>query len=156
MSGLTIAGSGLTLVNPSGGGGSTPPGGTNGQIQWNNSGSFAGFTASGDATIDTATGIVTVNKMSGGATFNYVAKTANYTISATDYMVNCTANTFTLTLPTAVGRTGQVYVIKNSGTGVVTIATTSSQTIDGLTSRVLAVQYESYTVMSNGANWIIC
>lgn len=154
MSGLSLSGSGLTLVNPAGG--AATPGGTNGQIQWNNAGNFAGFTAAGDATIDTSTGIVTVNKMSGGATFNYVAKTANYTISATDYMINCTANTFTLTLPTAVGKTGQVYVIKNSGTGVVTIATTSSQTIDGLTSRVLAVQYESYTVMSNGANWIIC
>lgn len=43
-----------------GGGGGGFPGGTNGQIQWNNAGAFDGFTASGDATIDTTTGAVTI------------------------------------------------------------------------------------------------
>jgi hypothetical protein len=43
-----------------GGGGGGSPGGTNGQIQWNNAGAFDGFTASGDATIDTTTGAVTI------------------------------------------------------------------------------------------------
>lgn len=33
----------------------------------------------------------------------YVAKTANYTATATDEVINCTANTFTITLPTASG-----------------------------------------------------
>lgn len=35
-------------------------GGTSGQIQYNNSGAFGGFTASGAATIDTSTGVVTL------------------------------------------------------------------------------------------------
>jgi hypothetical protein len=153
MSGLSLPGDGLTLVNPAGGGGSTPPGGSNLQIQWNNSGAFDGFTASGDATIDVTTGIVTVNKMSGGATFNYVAKTATYTASSTDYFIDCTANTWTLSLPTAVGRTGQVYVIKNSGTGIITVDPASTQTIDGASTFILAVQYESISIMSDGANW---
>lgn len=131
------------------------PGGASGQIQWNNNGNFDGFTASGDATIDASTGVVTVLKMSGGTTLNYVAKTGTYTAGATDYVINCTANTFTVSLPTAVGITGRVYVIKNSGTGVITVDPNGAQTIDGLSAYTLAVQYESITVMSNGANWIV-
>lgn len=42
------------------------PGGTNGQIQYNNSGALGGFTASGDCTINTSTGVVTCS----GANFN--------------------------------------------------------------------------------------
>jgi Pectate lyase superfamily protein len=98
----------------------------------------------------------TVNfNSSGGMTLHYVAKTTTYGIAATDYMIDCTSGTFTVTLPTAVSVAGQVYVIKNSGTGVITIATTSSQTIDGVTTQTLGTQYQSITVMSNGANWII-
>lgn len=40
-------------------------GGTNGQIQYNNAGAFGGFTASGDATINTGTGQVTVGSING-------------------------------------------------------------------------------------------
>jgi hypothetical protein len=93
-------------------------------------------------------------KMGAGAIHAYVAKTGTYGIATTDYCINCTANTFTVTLPTAVGVTGQVYVVKNSGAGTITLATTSSQTIDGTTTKTLA-QFASYMVMSNGANWII-
>lgn len=65
-SNMTITGSGSTLTfNAAGGSGS--PGGTSGQIQYNNLGSFAGFTASGDATINTATGAVSVTKTAGNA-----------------------------------------------------------------------------------------
>jgi hypothetical protein len=88
----------------------------------------------------------------------YVTKTALYTLTITDYTVDCTSGTFTLTLPTAVGTSGygQVYNLKNSGTGVITIATTSSQTIDGNASGTLTLnQYDSLTVQSNNANWII-
>lgn len=84
----------------------------------------------------------------------YVAKTATYTITAADYVVDCTANTFTVTLPTAVGHT-RVHIIKNSGAGVISIATTSSQTIDGSTTYSLSTQYKYIIVQSNGANWII-
>jgi hypothetical protein len=84
----------------------------------------------------------------------YTAQTTTYSIATTDEIINCTSGTFTVTLPTAVGVTGQSYTIKNSGAGVITIATTSSQTIDGVTTATLSVQYESRTVVSDGANWI--
>jgi len=48
-----------------GGGGGGTPGGTNGQQQYNNAGSFGGFTMSGDATLNTATGVITVTGTNG-------------------------------------------------------------------------------------------
>lgn len=91
-----------------------------------------------------------------GFVAGYVAKTASYTLLQTDYTVEVTANSVTLTLPTAVGKAGQIYNLKNSGTGIVTMNTTSSQTIDGSVSGVLTLaQYENLTVQSNGTNWII-
>lgn len=93
----------------------------------------------------------------GGAVINgYIAKTANYTLLTTDYTVNCTANSFNITLPTAIGVTGQIYNIKNTGTGIITILTTSSQTVDGNTSGFYTIsQWSNMQVQSNGANWII-
>lgn len=58
-------------------------------------------------------------------------------------------------LPTAVGRQGQVYVLKkiDSSTNALTISTTSSQTIDNASTWVLATQNKYVMVISNGANW---
>jgi len=67
----------------------------------------------------------------GGVTFPYVAVTGTYNIGTSDYFVDCTSNTFTVTLPNAVGVAGKIYIIKNSGAGTITLGTTSSQTIDG-------------------------
>lgn len=82
-------------------------------------------------------------------------QTANYTVDNLDCVVNCTSGTFTVTLPTAVGIEGQYFIVKNSGTGVVTVDADGSETIDGASNQILAVQYESMTLVSNGANWIV-
>ena len=47
---------------------------------------------------------------------------STYAILATDKTILATSGTFTATLPTAVGVAGRIYVIKNAGTGTVTIA----------------------------------
>ncbi len=72
-------------------------------------------------------------------------------------MANATSAGFTVTLPTAIGVTGIEYTIKktDSSINLVTIATTSSQTIDGITTKTLGTQYASITVISDGANWQI-
>jgi hypothetical protein len=57
------------------------------------------------------------------------------------------------TLPTAVSNTS-MYWIKNVDTADKTIATTSSQTIDGTTTIVLSTT-QSITVVSDGSNWRI-
>ena len=84
--------------------------------------------------------------------YTYRAVTGTYTIALTDYMLDCDG-TFTITLPTAVGFTGE-YIIKNSSSGIITLDTTSSQTIDSL-AFVLVNQYDSIVVRSNANNWII-
>jgi hypothetical protein len=91
----------------------------------------------------------------GSISFFYRAIAAARTLDVTDYFINCTGGVFTVTLPTAVGIPGRTYIIKNSSTDIVTIVTTSSQTIDGVTTQSLATQYSKIMVMSNGANWLI-
>ena len=84
---------------------------------------------------------------------NYLAKTATYTILATDYCIDCNG-TFTVNLPTAVGRAGQEYVVKNSGAGVITLDGNGTETIDGaLTQAIIAGV--AMRVISDGANWIM-
>ena len=84
----------------------------------------------------------------------YAAKTANYTLVAADYLINCTANSFTVTLPTAVGIEGKHYVVKNSGTGSITLDGDGTETIDGSLTQVFT-QYTAIHVVSDNANWII-
>lgn len=60
----TFSGNVLNIPQYSGGG-SGSPGGTSGQVQYNNSGAFGGFTVGGDATLNTATGALTVTKTNG-------------------------------------------------------------------------------------------
>ena len=96
---------------------------------------------------------------SAGVTYSYATKTSAYTILSTDYTIggDATSASFAVTLPTAVGKTGQSFVIKkiDSSANTVTVATTSSQTIDGATTYVMGYQYQSVTVQSNGSNWLI-
>lgn len=90
----------------------------------------------------------------GGASYNFVQKTANYTVLNSDYYIECTANSFTVTLLSASGIGGQTFVIKNSGTGTITVDGNGSETIDGELNQTLS-QNDSMTVVSNGTNWII-
>ena len=93
-------------------------------------------------------------KSLGGITFPLTGITATYLVKEEDYLIDVTGNTVTVTLPTAVGVNGQNYVIKNRGTGVVTVATTSSQTIYGANTKSLN-NNDSIEVISDGSNWII-
>ncbi len=89
-------------------------------------------------------------------TANIATKTTTYPITTSDYIIICTTNAFTVTLPTAVGISGQEFNIKNGNTlssgNYITIATTSSQTIDGSSTETL-LPLNSITVVSDGANW---
>ncbi|MEI7532852.1 MAG: hypothetical protein WCK57_00650 [Verrucomicrobiae bacterium] len=81
-----------------------------------------------------------------------VTVSATYAVLIRDVVVIATANSFTITLPTAVGVTGKQYTIINSGTGTITLATTSAQTISGDASESIFTN-ESFTVVSDGTNW---
>jgi hypothetical protein len=81
--------------------------------------------------------------------------TTTYTVLSTDETVNCTSvSGFTVNLTTAVGEIGRKIIIKNSGTGDILVDADAAETIDGALTATL-VQYESITVQSDGANWII-
>lgn len=103
-----------------------------GKVQAQISGSASGITRS--------TQVVSTSQTLGAAT-------------STDY-VYLASGTITLTLPTAVGNNNK-YTIKNTGTGTITVNTTSSQTIDGGLSALLSVQYVSIDVVSDGSNWFV-
>jgi hypothetical protein len=82
---------------------------------------------------------------------------SNYTASAKDSVILATggAGGITVTLP-AVIKGGRYKVKKvDAGAGAVTVATTSSQTIDGATTKSLAAQYDSLSVASDGTAWFI-
>lgn len=72
-------------------------------------------------------------------------------------LVDASGGTKTITLPTAVGIAGKVYTITKSDSSgnAVTVATTSSQTINGSTTQSLASQYKRITVQSDNSGWTI-
>jgi hypothetical protein len=89
------------------------------------------------------------------------AQTTTYAIPTTAFFVPLTATgaAFTATLPTAVGRAGKEYVLYRTDqtlANLITIATTSSQTIGAAGTTIkLATQHQLLRVMSDGANWVI-
>lgn len=93
----------------------------------------------------------------GGFAASLVTKTASYAATANDCVIlgDATSGAITITLPTAVGCKGREYSIKkiDSSANAVTVATTSAQTMDGLTTKILGTQYFKITVVSDGANW---
>ncbi len=92
----------------------------------------------------------------GSISANLRTFTANTSAASTDYnLVFTGTSAATLTLPDASSIAGRAYVIKNasSNSSVLTIATTSSQTIDGLSSWTLSQANKTIIVISNGTNW---
>ncbi len=85
----------------------------------------------------------------------------SYAVTATDYIVAYTSLSTgrTVTLPTAVGIGNRIYIIIDetgtANTNNITVATTSSQTINGAATKVINSAFGSLKVYSNGANWII-
>jgi len=80
---------------------------------------------------------------------------SNYTFTSNDRsaMYVWTGGAGTATLPSAVGvGSGFYIVIKNDGTGILSIALTGTDTIDGNASAQLQLA-ESFVVVSNGTNW---
>ncbi len=123
------------------------------------------LTLPGTTVVSTSSGVTSISNTStfadiggtvlpGQLVFPYVAVTSAYPITTNDFQVECTAGTFSVTLPDATSFKGRVFSVKNSGSGTITLATTSSQTIDGYVTQILS-QWFNITVMSNGANWII-
>lgn len=85
-------------------------------------------------------------------------KTGTYT-TALGEIVRCNPSSggFTINLPTAFSNTGFSIVIKNvtSSTNTITIQATGLETIDGSSTQTMTVGYQSFTLISDGVNWMI-
>ncbi|MDO9187235.1 MAG: hypothetical protein Q7W13_14565 [Bacteroidia bacterium] len=90
-----------------------------------------------------------------GYTTAFSAKNSAYTLTASDDIVSVTGTT-TITLPTAVGIAGRKYTVKNiDAATTVTVSANGAETIDGAPTKLLALQYQYLTVLSDGSNWLI-
>lgn len=77
---------------------------------------------------------------SGDGTVTYLAKTGAYTVTASDKakLIDCTSGTFTLSFQAAASLGANwATLIRNSGTGDVTLDPNGAETIDGLASFVM-------------------
>lgn len=141
--------------NGTGGGGS--PGGSNTQIQYNSSGSFA---ASANFAWDNATPKLTVNA---GYVFKRTGTATNYTVLASDYLIGVTDTTSprTVTLPASAGvATGQMFTIVDESYGAltnnITVARGGSDTFsNGGTSVIMDYNGAVLNVYWTGSVWAI-
>lgn len=95
--------------------------------------------------------------IAGGFSLGTIAKSGNYIMLSTDYVVFATGGVggITITLPAATN-TGQIVeIIKvDSGAGAVTVSRAGSDTIEGGTTKSLATQYDKTRLIADGsATW---
>jgi hypothetical protein len=123
------------------------------------SGNFVRLAAgSNGSVLKLASGLPSWGTVNG--TFTTSTQTSNYTITSTDTVVFADASSanVTITLPTASGLAGYRFYVKrvdSSGSNSVSIARSSSDTIDGQTSVTLSLQYMAIGLISNGSAWYI-
>jgi hypothetical protein len=109
----------------------------------------------------TGTSAGTLTPIEGTAT----AKTADYTVLDDDnirtILMTTGGTNRTVTLPTATDNTGRILTIKKiddidaDGTGICTVDGEGSETIDGLTTRVLISAGDHVTLQCTGTAWVI-
>jgi hypothetical protein len=111
-------------------------------------------------TITNGSGSITVaSSGTSAAAFNPVTKTGTYTAVINDYISLTASSNYTITLPDATtgaskGQTISAVRTDNAPSNVVTVATTSSQTIGSFgTSVHISTQGESWTWLDDGSNW---
>jgi len=88
-----------------------------------------------------------------GYTYNVVAKTANYTVLATDEIVTCNTSggAFNLTLPAASTCKGRRFFFKKTNTGANKV--TLIGTIEADTNPTLGPGVDDVTIFSDGSNF---
>jgi len=82
-----------------------------------------------------------------GMQYKYAAKSANYTITANDFYLPCNG-TFTVTLIATPA--GSTFIIKNTGSGTITV---SGVNMDASSTKTLNVQYGGIVLTSNGTTY---
>lgn len=92
-------------------------------------------------------------------TLPFVSKNADFTLTDANYTVSFDASggARTATLPTAVGRTGKIFVVRKSDSSANTVIVdpNGAELVNGQATYVLTDQYETVTLQADGAGWIV-
>ena len=99
-------------------------------------------------------GISGYSGYSGAVELNILTKTANYTMLDVDDGIECTTNTFTITLQLLSGATVKRRFITNSGTGIITVDGNGIETINGELTQQIA-QYDTIEFVNGSIGWMI-
>ncbi len=93
---------------------------------------------------------------------NVLSKTTTYSVVSADgddvvVLADASGGAWTLSLYTAVGNKGRKVTVKKTDSSVnaITIDPSSTQTVDGVTTRDIARQNQVITLVSDGSNWKI-
>ena len=111
----------------------------------------------GNVGIGAATSPTSTFQVTGSVGVSYKKVTVNTTITGSDYVVlaNATSGALTLTLPSATGLTGRMYVVGKTDetTNVVTFSPTLTLTE---TTTIPSISFaKKYRIVSDGTNWVI-
>lgn len=88
--------------------------------------------------------------------FAFRSVSAATDLDADDHVLECTTGTFDVALPdTGDVEVGHEFVVKNTGTGFVTLIPASGQAIDGQLYYIVGDQYQCVILRSNGSDWIV-
>ena len=117
------------------------------------------ITSGSNITLTQTGSLITIASTAGGgftrSIISFTGATSAGSASSTDYVYICgSTGSIDLTMPTAVSNTNR-YTVKQNSTGTLTIITTSSQTIDGVTGFALNRQYQAVDLISDNSNWIV-
>jgi len=164
---LAVNSAGLVVLDEPAGGGGGSPGGSDTQVQFNDSDSFGGDSG---LTFNKTSNVLTVGGLSnaGSTVIDRVEKASGdspYTMTATDHYIglDTSGGTIQVDLQAAASAgVGRVIIIKdetgNAETNNITIDANGSETIDGSATQVINNAYGSLTLVCTnrgGKQWAI-
>ena len=137
---LTTNGSAVLSFGPCASGGGGTPGGTSGQVQFNNSGAFGGYTPSGDVTVNTGTGTETIS--TNAVTNSKAAQMGANTVKGN--FTGSLANPSDNAMPSCAGANQALNYTSGGGIGCTTVSTSATPFFVGVTTN----SGNTYTVAS--------
>lgn len=93
--------------------------------------------------------------LQGAVETDFVEKTATGALTVDERFVKCPSGTFSLTLPAAADLESRPWVVKNAGSGVITLLPNGFDTIDGEPGYLLSGVGRGVVLYPDATNWIV-